>query len=137
MLAPRRIPPPHGLKAKSEETVIAVETVNDPQTRRDSPPTPLRPSPSARNAGRSFPEGTLPVPARLRDLRAQSRSRPPWRLRCWEQTAHRHANRRSRGCRRHWRPPLEFPPPPPRLPHRASNPRAMEPPLPFLSRIRL
>src|ERR1700687_1191004 len=107
------------------------------QTRRDSPPIPLRPSPSARNAERFFREEILRGLAPRRDLPARSRSRPPSRPRYLEQTAHRCGNRKFPGCRRHWRRPSECPPRPPRSRHRASNPRGTEQPAayPWRSRI--
>src|SRR3977135_1963866 len=52
--------PPHSLEDKSKERVIVgKEKVTDLQTRRDSTPIPLRPSPSAQNAERCFFEGIL------------------------------------------------------------------------------
>src|ERR1700716_4375460 len=63
--------PPHSLEDKSKERVIVgKEKVTDLQTRRDTPPIPLRPSPSAKNAERFFLEGILRAPGRRRDLAA-------------------------------------------------------------------
>src|SRR3981189_510734 len=61
--------PPHSLEDKSKERVIVgKEKVTDLQTRRDSPPIPLRPSPSAKNAERFFLEGIFRPPGRRQDL---------------------------------------------------------------------